>query len=923
MTAMPVNAGSIKPYLLNGCGYGTHLVQDNFHYAGDQTVKLAAFSHLPLDARSACIAAIDCKTDNPKAEVLQQRELGAPLVFTSFRDTLQLWKPGPNDAECLEAGLTAGQLNGFFAEHEADFAPGRIYEAKTLGRIPGSGRQLDRFVDIRLLPFVEHLIGSRLTAAVTAAVAELKGAFGSQELDEAQQEWILKSTFRLLAAKILKDKRVYGFITLDLRNLDDVFERVQKHYGSKEKVSLGGPRRREALTKAAEVFSGFGNLRNLTTETLAGVYEEALITEATRQLRGTHGTPSYLVDYIVWQLAHWIEKIDPRDLYVFEPACGHAPFLVGMVRLLRSIDLGMDAEATSTFLRERLGGIENDRFALEIARLSLTVADVPNPNGWDGLKTANMFTGQKIEEEARRCRVLLVNPPFEGTKPLRVLQRTLPHLPVGAVFGVVAPASLLYSPKNQSPSLREWITGNCQLSEISLFSDDVFRFADQEIAVILGRKHHGRVEGPVTTRLRRVREEDAQGFEERYSFTTDRIVPQSQIAAQDKSILWVPELQEEVWCWFNTYPRLSSIARLNQGLQYKGRGDLPPGAITISDKEFPGSIRGFTGCRGKPFIHQLPSDSKYLNLDNSVIRRALSGAEVGTPQVLINHAPTNRMIWRIRAFIDREGHPVLGQLITVRPIAPDHSLEYLWALCISPIANAYAYDHSLKRHILVGTMREMPVPRADQKDIRRITRLVLDYLEAANRFDEFSDANGTQRFPLFDRSASDAGDKRKLHLLLSQLDAEVLRLYDLPARAERRMLDLFDGKERPGVPASFVGYYPKVVTQAVPLYAYLSGSYQATLRGGSPDLPQDRLDRYDALIDKQLADELSEQEGEELHRLQAEVDGRDYAAQAPDTTWLESIEEAQRESTLTLGEIANNLIDLSRDGLPRDENPAP
>ena len=160
-------------------------------------------------------------------------------------------------------------------------------------------------------------------------------------------------------------------------------------------------------------------------------------------------------------------------------------------------------------------------------------------------------------------------------------------------------------------------------------------------------------------------------------------------------------------------------------------------------------------------------------------------------------------------------------------------------------------------------------------------------------------------------------------VILKRLDAEVLRLYDLPARAEKKLLDLFASRERPGVPGRLKGYYPRRFTQPIPLYAYLSDSYQALLRGASPDLPPEVLDRYDELIDKQLSDQLSEQEHEELHRLQAEVDGRDYAAQAPDTTWLESIEEAQREARVTLGEIANSLIDLSRDGLPRDENPAP
>ena len=39
------------------------------------------------------------------------------------------------------------------------------------------------------------------------------------------------------------------------------------------------------------------------------------------------------------------------------------------------------------------------------------------------------------------------------------------------------------------------------------------------------------------------------------------------------------------------------------------------------------------------------------------------------------------------------------------------------------------------------------------------------------------------------------------------LDAEVLRLYDLPASAERLLLDQFTGEQRPGVPFSFASYY--------------------------------------------------------------------------------------------------------------------
>ena len=211
----------------------------------------------------------------------------------------------------------------------------------------------------------------------------------------------------------------------------------------------------------------------------------------------------------------------------------------------------------------------------------------------------------------------------------------------------------------------------------------------------------------------------------------------------------------------------------------------------------------------------------------------------------------------------------------------------------------------------------------DQKDIRRVTLAAVNYLEAANCFDKSNDGAGAQPLPLFDGLSSETVDEHTLHLLLKRLDAEVLRLYDLPARAEKKLLDLFAKRERPGVPGSFKGYYPRRFTQSIPLYAYLSDSYQAALHGASLGLPPEILDRFDKLVDKQLAGELSGQEGEELHRLQAEVDGRDYAARAPDTDWLGSIEEAQQEAMVTLGEIANNLIDLSRDGLPRNENPRP
>ena len=73
------------------------------------------------------------------------------------------------------------------------------------------------------------------------------------------------------------------------------------------------------------------------------------------------------------------------------------------------------------YLRSRLHGTDIDSFALELARLSLTLTDIPNPDGWD-LKVQNMFLGGRLAEQAKKNTILLANPPFGGKERKEVQQ---------------------------------------------------------------------------------------------------------------------------------------------------------------------------------------------------------------------------------------------------------------------------------------------------------------------------------------------------------------------------------------------------------------------------------------------------------------------------------------------------------------------
>jgi hypothetical protein len=889
MPTVEANLAALRRLLVRHCDFKEELFEDNYQLGGGALFNWAGFAHRPCDARSACVGAFVIEGDS-HGGALHRRLLGAPVLFAVGEQHYEVWRPGRDGAVVVQSSISGDQIAGFIQQHKAELNRNRLYQAKTQGSLPDSDRQLPLFVDPGVLMYAESELGTQLTLSVVEAVRIL--ATGRKQIGD----WAFKATFRLLAAKILKDKQVPGFKTADLLDVEKSLQRVENHYSSHDRLAIQNRLQRDRLVEAVKILNQLGNLRNLTTESLADVYEQALITAGTRKVHGTHKTPAYLVDYVVWQLADWIAEIPADQLRFFEPACGHAPFLVSAMRLLRTLDLGLPPRAMSNFLRERLLGVEVDAFALEIARLSLTVADEPNSNGWNGLREADMFAGDYLESTARASTVLFTNPPYEEGKAQSLLKRTLPHLPAGAVFGVVVPATFLFSDKKRPKELREWLTSHCQLGEVSLFPDGIFSFADQECTILLGRRLSDKaISRSMRTRLRRVREHDRKGFRQDYKVTTSRLIAQSQFATQPENALWIPEFSDEIWAWLRHLPQLESIAAVQQGTQHKGKGKRPANARTIEDKRFPGSVEGFDLLRGDWFLHEHPQ-IRYFNIDKSVIRRPGAGLD-RVDQVLINHSPMGREHWRLKPFIDRSNRVFASSLISVRPLDAQLPLEYLWALCVSPLAQFYAYCYMLKRNVHTGLFGNMPIPRFNLRNVSRISDAATKYMAAAREPRTLLQQDGASQADIVE--------------LLRRLDAEILRQYDLPAHAERWMLDQFAGEPRPGIPVPFTSYYPENFKADVPLYVYLSRTFQQALRGKSPELTSRQEERYDALVAKSDTGSLMDAEANEFHRLQAEVDGRDYASQMDGKTNSREAIDRHRSADAKLKQLDDRLVSAS------------
>ena len=805
------------------------------------TVNLAGFSHRPEDTRTACFAAVPPSGD-PTELVRKSAGLGAPLVFIGSGPRWEVWFQNELRGPQRWWSPENGTLTQFVRKHRKQLEPRAIFRAKTLARLDESA-QLE-FVDFASFRSIEHNAGEHITKLIHQMVDKTREALGwPHKLDQRRAQWIARANFWLLAGRILHDKGVPSFIRgFDITEVQDVFNRVRKHYADESLPDEEPKSRIRALERAAKILEASPSLAIVSPETLAHPFENALITKETRKESGTHSTPGWLVEYMLGRLRPWIEELaDAGRCRVFEPAAGHSPFLLGAMRTLASLPCcdGLDDKARHAFFKRNLEGCEYDGFAREVARLSLTLADVPNPNGWNlGDETnSDLFFGDRLERGVKNADIVFCNPPFEADKTAdnsgndlarvkksaEILRRCALAANPGAVLGFVVPQKMLVSHK--LVELRGTLVRNFEWMEICRLPDGIFEKADEETALLMGRRHPANelklTVGP--TSFRHVLDGDRYRteFRENSTSTTEQPLPLIRVAPAPDHSLWVPDMLN-VWDAMAGMPTLGDVASVGQGFSFRSEKDplFPKGEIQIFPKSAKGYAPGFFNADDLPDSHLIPTLT-FLNRNTDAIARRRSGFDSKIPQVVMNYSPVRRGPWRIQAFMDLAGHPATSSFLVVRSGSSEISLDILWALLNSPVGNAFAAVSSTKRHILSGTLEKLPLPKLSIEHRSRIESAARTYREAAERWTK---AHPQTRKPKSQKQKPDGSDAPdffaadqeneqqqllELKYLHWRMDAEVLALYNLPAKLERQLLDYFTDEKRVGVPFEQKEYFPK------------------------------------------------------------------------------------------------------------------
>lgn len=800
---------------LQNLGYSGDLLQENYAFddasenqINELRIPLGAFAQWPPSYRTACIGVLQANGNAGPQFVSSYRAFGAPMFLEVHEDRVVRYRiEAVGQAVELES-IPSRNIPKAFQINKSKWNPETIFRAKAIAPVLGHV-QLD-FFDTGLLPALKGMIHKKLDRLLKetlhAAVITYRESTSGKSPDDTA---LFRLVFRFLAAKIFKDKRHPG--KWSSSDPQTIIGKVQKFYGL-EKISSGRIIDEPYTQQAAwdHLRTAF-NFQNLSEDDLAIVYENTLVTEEARQVHGIHATPSVVAELVVNHLP--FEDLPQNERFVLEPCAGHGVFLVAALRHLRDLlPSSWTSEERHVYLRERLKAIERDTFAGEVCRLSLTLADYPNPDGWKVIES-DIFDTDVLENSIPKAGIVLCNPPFEDFKehernqyknniqsvhkPYEILRRVLESPP--AMLGFVLPKSAIIG--GRYDDLQSRIAGHYTNIETVALPDRVFAFSDQETMLILASRPEKEKDAKVFTATSWVREENRKLFletgylPEAVERTTARAVIQK--AHKD---LWNPPLWE-IWEYLDEYPKVSEIADIHRGIEW----NIPfrkNEEMLVSKIPKAGFKKGLVNARGNIETY-IANNFIYLNMAERFRRTNSHFLKWEEPKIVVNKHIISRGRWRMIGFVDNKGFVFYQTFICIWPEFRS-SLYSISAIINSPLANASVYTQEGKFGTNIKTLKKLPVPPLEKIENKKIEELIKRYL----LFRKEEKKNGAEDL------------MEKCHNIILSIDNLILKAYDLPPRLERKLLDFFRGHPRP-VPFQFSEYFPIDFKPYIPLHQYL------------------------------------------------------------------------------------------------------
>lgn len=804
---------------LKSLGYVDNLIQESYDFPDlflpntpIRCLPAVAFGREPPSYDTACIALVFPNHKTGIELVSECRAVGAPVALEVADDRIIQWKVSADTNRIAKWDeFHPDSLPQKLKERKDEWSPDIIVRGKNVfAKL--APRQLD-FIDLGLIPALEKQVRDKLDRLLREVISSAISVHKNSTGREPDLQQLFRLVFRFVAAKLLADRRVSPFRSVNKDTDPEILlTRVSRYYSQTEPVI------EDEQTRAAIAGAIWGaiSFQNLSVDALADIYENTLVDEQVRRKLGTHSTPASVARYIVSRL---INEENISDIHhIVEPCSGHAIFLVAALERLRDLlPSQLHPQERHRFFVRTLRGFERDAFALEIGKLCLMLADFPFPDGWH-LVSADVFASQKFDSALRRSDIVLCNPPFEDfsedvrqlypnrrsvQKPAELLHRVLDELKPSGALGFVLPRQ--FTDGRAYRDVRQRIADRYESVEIVSLPDRVFRISKLQTALLVAKKPYTR-HTQVNLSFANVSDADRKRFLLDYEVSS-RDVQRKSITEFVESAK-IPILGD-LWERLHESTRLGDVVEMRRGVQWQ-----PPFKEEkyISAKERIGFTRGLHEITDQYHSFQTPP-TVYLSTRKDGRLANAFDLPWDKPKVIANAVRVSRGHWRLAVFPDEEGLIASQSFYGIWP-SSGWTIRGISAVLNGPVANAFISTHEGQQHNRKRVLSQIPLPYLTEAQHITLDRLVEEYRGITNASSDF-----------FSNTSSSSSYEEVLRKICLQIDAVILKAYNLPPRIERNLLDFFRGHQR-RVPFHFMEYFPVGFKPTIPLWMYISDNFQ-------------------------------------------------------------------------------------------------
>jgi type I restriction-modification system DNA methylase subunit len=733
--------------ILYDLGYSSRQISDDYmvQISGSSALKFdsIAFSNEYIqDVSTSCIA-IQEVNDNDQGEyyIANTKYAATPILILTLHDNVQVWNVTPEKQRLIIEDKFE-LINLYFEKNRFEFMSENLVQAKY------GIRQITLFEAIGLIDFTRNVTCKILRDEFMKGLVAGKQFLDSLGKSKRQDISNLTSiTMHVLSALVINCKINNRESVPDIHCLLGELSNRYKSYFSSEMMFKYG---RGLIQKIYDAMDPSINYKSVDHELLGYFYESTLFqidkaeTQKIRKEYGIYYTPRFLSDEIINAIP--VESIPEKNRKVFDGSCGSGSLLISACKRLEKLIDYNEGEKIHEYLTQSITGYDFDRFASEVARLSLLLYNLPYGNKWNIL-TADLLLINELEYKPT---IILGNPPYEekrgdskkSQKATEFINRYMQWLSIDGYMGIILPESYLQN--DSSIVSRRILLNNFDIQEIWCLPGTVFENNCATI-VIIAKK----VSEPIKNNITKIKvlTRNANSLT---NFPIDR--KWDFIFFVNSQNSWRKDPKAKI--------SFSPLGNIVDKIKMKNGVSIKDIAYSTSGIMMPVNYAKYstTPCKGwVPYItnadyftnyymsNEMLKNIYYFNYDMSSddlqdlkqwykgLRLRKKSREIfeSRKKVLVKLSSTPGDIRCIGALIDdKKIYPSHSFFIIVSKEENSISSEIICALINSKIINAYVRMNCVKRTITTDIIRSIPIPYFTEEQKMQLKEYVMLIMKA-------------------------------------------------------------------------------------------------------------------------------------------------------------------------------------------------